>query len=250
MSNHSGPAKWWTVNRKEGREHIAKKGISQSGIVLNVDAGVTASYSGTGTTWNDLSGNNYHGTLTNGPTFNSSNGGNIVFDGIDDGIGITSTALLSVNAMTISSWNKSANYAHNGFMFEKTTNGNVNTQYSLFFNSNSTIYYRTYGLSSTDLTHGWSGQNTIINNKWNNVVATFDGTYKRIYINGILRATSGVLTGTVTQNTTGAAYIGVYGNFAGYRFNGSIAATVVYNRALSADEIKRNYNARKRRFDL
>lgn len=83
-----------------------------------------------------------------------------------------------------------------------------------------------------------------------NVVATWDGTNKRIYVNGILRATSANLTGTVTQNTTGAAYIGIFGNFAGYPFNGRISKTSIYNRALTAAEIQQNFNALKSRFSI
>ena len=59
-------------------------GIVQDGLVLNLDAGNTASYPGSGTTWFDLTSNNNDGTLINNPTFDSTNGGSIVFDGIDD----------------------------------------------------------------------------------------------------------------------------------------------------------------------
>ncbi len=52
-----------------------------SGLVLCLDAANKLSYPGSGTSWYDLSGNNYNGTLTNGPTFNNGNGGSIVFDG-------------------------------------------------------------------------------------------------------------------------------------------------------------------------
>jgi hypothetical protein len=172
------------------------------------------------------------------------------FDGVNDGVQLPGTNL-SLNQMTISSWNFSSNYVHNGFMFEKTTNGSVNTQYSLFFNNNTTsnLYYRTYGLSTTDLIVS-NANSGVVNNSWNNVVATWDGTNKRIYVNGILRATSANLTGTVTQNSTGAAYIGIYGNFAGYPFNGRISQTQIYNRALTASEIQQNFNAKKSRFGL
>jgi hypothetical protein len=189
--------------------------------------------------------------LYNGVSFSTErkNVGYYIFDGANDGIKIDETSDLSVNQMTISSWNYSANYNHNGFMFEKTTNGSVNTQYSLFFNGNNTIYYRTYGLSTTDLTLS-SATTYAINNKWNHIVATFDGTNKRIYVNGVLRATSANLTGTVTQNSTGPAFVGAYGNFGGYFFNGRIAQTRVYNRALSSDEIKQNFNAQRGRFGI
>ena len=222
--------------------------IVTNGLVLCLDAANPKSYPGSGTTWYDLSGNGSHGTLTNGPIYNSDNKGNIIFDGSNDGVGITNTPLLSLNTMTISSWNYSTNFNHNGFMFEKTTNGSVNTQYSLFFNGNSTIYYRTYGLSTTDLTFGWTG--VIINSNWVNVVATFDGTYKRIFINGVQQSISTALTGTITQNTTGAAYVGIYGNFAGYPFNGRISQNHIYNRALSAAEIAQNFAAHRGRYGI
>lgn len=223
--------------------------IVTNGLVLHLDAGNIASYPGTGTTWFDISGNSGNdGTLTNGPTFNSSNGGSIVFDGVNDGVQLAGTNF-SLNQMTISAWNFSSNYAQNGFIFEKTTNGSVNTQYSLFFNGDNTIYYRTYGLSTTDLAVNTTTAG-IVNNQWNNIVATWDGTNKRIYVNGVLSATSANLTGTVTQNTTGPAYIGIYGSFAGYPFSGRIATTYLYNRALTLSEILQNYNLLRSRFGL
>ena len=53
---------------------------------MALDAADRKSYSGSGTAWNDLSGNNRNGTLVNGPTFLNSNGGVINLDGVDDHI--------------------------------------------------------------------------------------------------------------------------------------------------------------------
>jgi hypothetical protein len=203
----------------------------------------------TGGGWEDLTGNGNNGELVNGVRESADNLGSLSFDGTNDEVKLPGTNL-SLNQMTISSWNFSSNYAQNGFMFEKTTNGNVNTQYSLFYNSgNNSIYYRTYGLSTTDLVVN-STTAGVVNNQWNNVVATFDGTNKRIYVNGILRATSANLTGTVTQNSTGIALIGRHGNTSAYPFNGRIAQTQIYNRALTAAEIQQNYIATKSRYGL
>ena len=58
--------------------------IVEDGLVLALDAGNTKSYPGSGTTWTDLSGKGNNGTLTNGPTFDSGNGGAIFFDGGND----------------------------------------------------------------------------------------------------------------------------------------------------------------------
>ena len=63
--------------------------IVKNGLILDMDAAKRDSYPGTGTAWNDISGFQYNGTLTNGPTFNSSNGGSIVFDGVDDRVSRT-----------------------------------------------------------------------------------------------------------------------------------------------------------------
>ena len=69
-----------------GLTHSPK--IVTDGLVLCYDAANTRSYPGTGTTWTDLAGSN-DGTLTNGPTFDTTNGGSIVFDGTDDRVAIS-----------------------------------------------------------------------------------------------------------------------------------------------------------------
>ena len=77
-----------------------------NGLVLNLDAGNTSSYIGSGTTWTDLTNSGNNGTLTNGPLFNSGNGGNIVFDGIDDVVGFGNILNMGLNSWTMSCWVK------------------------------------------------------------------------------------------------------------------------------------------------
>jgi len=84
--------------------NIEYEGIVTDGLVLNLDAGFTTSYPTTGTTWYDLSGNSNNGTLTNGPTFNSSNSGSIVFDGVDDNV--QRNALNVGNNFSVGVWAK------------------------------------------------------------------------------------------------------------------------------------------------
>ena len=74
------------------------------GLLLSFDAANTKSYPKSGTTWSDLSGNGNTGTLTNGPTFNSANGGSIVFDGVDDYVNVANASSLNSSAQTISVW--------------------------------------------------------------------------------------------------------------------------------------------------
>lgn len=77
-----------------------------NGLVLCLDAGNTKSYPGSGTTWTDLSGRGNTGTLTNGPTYSSANGGSIVFDGTNDYVS-TNYTQTSVTGYTIDVWFKS-----------------------------------------------------------------------------------------------------------------------------------------------
>ena len=84
----SGASGIWSMQNVEiaNRSCTWPTDIVTNGLVLFLDANNTNSYPGSGTSWYDLSGNGNTGTLTNGPTFSSVNGGTIVFDGIDKGL--------------------------------------------------------------------------------------------------------------------------------------------------------------------
>ncbi len=144
--------------------------IVRTGLVLDLDAAQPLSYGGTGTTWNDLSGNGNNGTLTNGPTYDSSNGGSIVFDGVDDK---STTNITSFgNNTTWEAWvNRTTNAnAYNMFMgrtlpyfglrtseiiFSNTIGGSQQTLNSTGFTpSNNTWYYLAF-------TTEYDGANTI-----------------------------------------------------------------------------------------
>ena len=84
------------------------KPIVTSGLVLCLDAGNIKSYPGIGTAWTDLSGRGGIGTLTNGPTYNSANGGSFSFDGIDDYVSSVSNLTLA-NNFSVSLWLRSTN---------------------------------------------------------------------------------------------------------------------------------------------
>ena len=82
--------------------HIFGPNIVTNGLVLYLDAGNTKSYSGSGTTWTDLSGNGNNGTLTNGPAYDSANLGGILFDGNNDYITVPdNSSLTSFTNMTL-----------------------------------------------------------------------------------------------------------------------------------------------------
>ena len=74
--------------------------IITDGLVLCLDAGNTKSYPGSGTSWSDLSGQGNTGTLVNGPTYSSADGGSIVFDGSND-YGSLSSLNLFLNSVVV-----------------------------------------------------------------------------------------------------------------------------------------------------
>ena len=82
--------------------NYSPKIVNDSSLVLYLDAANNRSYPGSGTNWNDISKGANTVTLVNGPTFNTSKGGNIVFDGADD---YCSTNLVKTfTNMTIQAW--------------------------------------------------------------------------------------------------------------------------------------------------
>jgi hypothetical protein len=144
-------------------------------------------------------------------------------------------------------WIKTNATTQSGFWFEK---GVVNSQYSLFQESN-TIYWRqnfgTFNQLITTTTVP-AGINT---SSWFQVVGTFITGSRKLYVNGTLK-NSDSQTGTIATNNGGMS-IGAYGGYAGsrgYYYNGDIAIVRVYNKELSASEVLTNYNSLKGRFGL
>ena len=85
--------------------------IVTDGLVLCLDAANTKSYPGSGTTWTDISGKGYDGTLTNGPTFSSDNLGCIVFDGSNDRVdGVHNSELNLTQDLTVECWFRRSKY--------------------------------------------------------------------------------------------------------------------------------------------
>ena len=210
--------------------------IVEDGLVLCLDAASKRSYSGSGTTWVDTVGGN-NGTLTNGPTFSSANGGSLVLDGGNDEIICGNDASIQITEGTISAW-FAANNGNTGY------NGIIAKQWAwgLFVYNDELITY-SWGTSSRRLTGIDVG-----NGAWNNAVLTFTETVgspsnnAKVYLNGDL-----VLTTTVKHsNQTVTLQIGEAN--AAQHFSGKIAQASVYNRVLSADEVRQNYLSTKERY--
>ena len=92
-------------------------------------------------------------------------------------------------------------------------------------------------------------------NKWVNITGTYDGSETKIYINGIFKGTSNNQPDGINRSVSGVLNNSlqtrlISHNGANTNYNGRIANTQIYNRALTPTEILQNYNATKGRFGL
>jgi len=215
--------------------------IVTNGLVLNLDAAFTPSYPKNGTTWRDLSGNGNNGTLINGPTFNSGNGGSIVFDGTND----------YVNCGNILNYT-TGNFSFSCWVFINSLTTNAGGQGPILFYKGSyrnNGYYNQIGqdgsvyfITNTNPEVASStAAGTIVAGNTYNITFTRNGASVRIYVNGVdLTSTTGVHT-TIPSSTANF-------NIASYN-QGQIVANIRmynflnYNRELTVQEILQNYYA-------
>jgi hypothetical protein len=216
--------------------------IVTSGSQLLLDASYVESYPTTQSLWYDISGYNYSGSLTNGPTFNSN--GYIVFDGVNDYISFTSASSL-IQGQT--------NFTI-GLTFQSDTNlvlralfgtlrygcgGNI----GLVSSFNNLVFYNDYGpnwpAAGTCYAVGFS--NYVTSSIWIYAVATYDGVTTKVY--AIKQGALSLATGTTK---TGSSNVFDYnlemgrGGFGQY-LTGKVTNAFIYNKTLSEQEILQNY---------
>jgi hypothetical protein len=215
-------------------------GIVTNGLVLCLDAANTKSYPRTGTGWFDLSGSNVIGTFVNGATFNSSNQGNIVFDGTDD---VINTTYVSSSVFTWSAWFKT-DVVSSGY---RNIISIPSPNYMLMLLDTSTAnlgFWTPDGLGGVNLSTP-----TIATNTWYNAVFVREGNsitggYKA-YVNAVLYGNAN--TGTWSSSST----LSLGGRTNESQFlDGNIAQASIYNRALTITEIQQNFNALRGRFGI
>lgn len=211
--------------------------IVSDGLVLALDAANVKSYPGSGTTWTDLSGRGSNGTLTNGPTYSSANGGSIVFDGTDDYI--TTSYIPSNTQGSISVWfNINAHKDYNT-IFDNALGAN---DWEFWVYNTGIARFR----STSDNLDFILDSDVLLTNTYYNFVITWNLSVATMYKNGMQIAqdsTSG------TKVTPSFLYFGG-GNAGNTKLNGKIPNISVYNRVLTAAEIQQNFNATRGRFGI
>lgn len=244
MGVFGGPADWWTDTTSAGRNHMATNGTVTRGLQLNLDAGATISYPGSGTTWTDVSGQNNTCTLTASVTYITTGTGGPVLNfpgGGDQGEIVTTSGLSSSTAVTLE------------FVMYSVSSipgtGNI-----LLKNGNSGWRIRTETNLLNLITNGGSlGLKTtagsISINSWCYVAATMSSTTGcKIYLNGNLNASTPT-NYSPTAIATGNVYISQWPG-TGETWYGRLGIVRIYNSTLTAAEVSLNFNRIRGRFGL
>jgi len=232
--------------------------IVRDGLVLALDAASYRSYPGSGTTWFDLVNSN-NGTLTNGPTFDSGNGGSIVFDGTAKSVVVPYDSIFDMDT---------SSSIEVVFKCNSSLTDSSDNRQTIFSNSTSNSFALEIGvfsgcsINSTDgfrfLMHRQGNCFSAVSqaNAWTQseicyFAYTRDASRnEKMYVNGneiTLQQANGY---TYTSGAT-SGFLGIrQGTNGGQRLNGNIYKMSFYNKALSSTEIEQNYNAQKSRFGI
>ena len=217
-------------------------------LLIKLDAANVASYSGTGSTWNDIDGTGvYNATLLNSPTYSQEASGVLVFNGVNQYATIADNSALraAINGV------KTAQIWVN---IIGTTGGIISKQYSqqggydgfsLTLTSNNRLVLNMNG-STVNGNYATPSNNVYTTSQWHliTVIVKFKGgasNPSKIYVDGT--EVLSVANGEAGVNNTSPLELatGFLGD--GNECNCKIGAFYYYNRDFTLQEIKDNYNA-------
>lgn len=238
------------INNLGGKLTLAKSSSPVTdGIVLYVDAGNISSYPQTGTTWYDLSGNGNDGTHVSGPTFDSSNGGSIVYSNNYTTFYDPPSLSITPNA-TISVWfkNTSTSAGWRGLVAKRVQATDA-TNYGINFNTLGSVqmYYNNSGFKVLGENYAGNYETDV----WYNICGTFaqNGTNTdMIFYKNAVSIASSTQSGNLITNST-PLIVGAT-SATGEFLMGNIAVVQIYNRTLTSNEVQQNYDFYRARFGL
>jgi hypothetical protein len=219
-------------------------------LYLGLDQGLVGYWSFEGKTVSgtrvfDASGTGNYGTMTNGPTLvNGKLGQALQFDSISQYVDAGSAASLDLDSsFSVGFWYKSRTFSLNAQIVSKTNSSSLwNFQfYEQLGPGTPSVRFAIYDGNQVPLV---DAQNTLSDNTWHHIVGIRDVATDKLYL-----YVDGVLNGSATDTTTGSLpsagdslRFGQAVDLGGPKsFIGNLDDVRIYNRALSAAEIKRLY---------
>ena len=121
------------------------------------------------------------------------------------------------------------------FLFEKTSNNTINSQYNLYFEDTQLLKFKTIG-TDVSVNETTAPSSVLAINDWQHIAVTYDGNNKMIYLNGELQGTE---THDIALETgaTGPSYIGAFTPGDGYHFHGLMDDLKIYDVPVEVSRI-------------
>jgi hypothetical protein len=220
--------------------------IVTSGLVLCLDAANRKSYSGTGTTWTDLSGNGNNmaaSTTISLATFGNSIAFN--FDAVGKFFNGTCINNIATN-VTLEAW-----------IYPAASELSVGDRGTVMLLTGTNGLYMSWNKSNQKMSNYWYGhptegyhENASASNRsvWNHWCSVWNNTDAKLYqyTNGTKASTDASTVGNAAAGTN--LIIGRESD--DRQFAGGIAIIRIYNIPLTSTQVLQNYNATKSRFGL
>jgi hypothetical protein len=221
------------------------------GLVLALDAANPKSYSDTGNTWRDLSGNGNNGTLVGGVGYNAANGGSLTFNGSNHYINLPDSDnwFFSTGNFTAEIWVYPTASPNQPILVGQWDGfgGGTGLSWVMILSNNSSRYLRA-SISSTGsgVDFDLVSSTSLALNGWNHCAFVRNGSTFTLYLNG--NSVASTTNSAALFNATNPLIIGA--SSAGtLPFNGRISNVKIYkNKGLTAAEVLQNYNALKSRY--
>jgi hypothetical protein len=235
--------------------------VVDGNLILWLDAGQSTSYPGTGTTWTNLANASANTTLINTPTFDTQ--GWFGFNGTDESANTGlpgATTFTTDSDFTISCWARFSDYKAAAASIG-TLVGAFNYQgYGLYWNGTPSSYtFGSYMRYASVVSSRVSSAVSL--NTWYMVTQVYSrsGNFHQLYLNNTLSGNTTSISGTFNSNLN-TVFLGIGygvgsdgtpgGGTPGTRFLGDISQVMIYNRALTADEVSQNFNALRHRYGI
>jgi len=216
--------------------------IVTDGLVLCLDAANIKSYSGSGTTWFDLSKSGNNGTWSNNPTFSNNNNGTFQFVPSGARVNLEPLSLSDTVNFTVSVWGNFQTYTGTTRpRFFSLSQSGINLQFGHNESGRQNELYIRYN----DTLYAALAMNP---DNWGHYVVTKNDNTVTFYVNG--KASTTISTTVPTAAATGN-YIGSYSTTtSAATLNGFFGQLLYYQRPLSAAEISQNFNATRGRYGI
>lgn len=236
-------------SRRKTLKELTSPSVVTTNLVLHLDAGNTASYPGSGSTWYDLSTGAHDCTLTNSPIYSSNNGGYLTFDGLDEYGTISNHADFDFDTgdFTIEYWANCQDTVNDVYqMIGGNHVAGIGGGWYAYAKDNNNKVAVGFAAQATSTF-------TISQNAWAHIVMSRISGLVYFYKNNVSEAGQSFTENITSSNDMRIAMIPNYGNLTDgtYHFDGHLAQFRVYKGlGLTAAQVDTNFTAGRTRYGV